>query len=249
MWEYLDPLIDERRGRPTDDLLSRLLEAELDGVKMSDEEVKGFIALLLAAGGDTTDKAIANMWFHMLYTRPDQFEHVKADPDAVGARLRGDDAVRPRGPRAAPRTRPVRSTMHGTVIPSRAMVTLSLGAGNRDDRVFADPDTFDIHRTDLAHGTREQVGALPRQSCPGISDSVSVSTSAWATPWPARRPIIACTKMAELMPGARPKFAEHEGIMAPSIDSGGFRSPRELVDPMGRLGGGAPDRACYRRAV
>jgi cytochrome P450 len=226
MWEYLDPLIDERRGRPTDDLLSRLLEAELDGVKMSDEEVKGFIALLLAAGGDTTDKAIANMWFHMLYTRPDQFEHVKADPtlweNVFAEMMRFDPVVHVQRRYT---TREV--TMHGTVIPERAMVTLSLGAGNRDDRVFADPDTFDIHRADL-HMGRENRSGRYRDKLPGHLGFGIGQHFCMGYAMARQEAIIACTKMAELMPGARPKFAEHEGIMAPSIDSGGFRSPREL---------------------
>jgi cytochrome P450 len=226
MWEYLDPLIEERRGRPTEDLLSRLLEAELDGVKMSDEEVKGFIALLLAAGGDTTDKAIANMWFHMLYTRPDQFEHVKADPtlweNVFAEMMRFDPVVHVQRRYT---TREV--SMHGKVIPERAMVTLSLGAGNRDDRVFADPDTFDIHRTDL-HMGRENRSGRYRDKLPGHLGFGIGQHFCMGYAMARQEAIIACTKMAELMPGARPKFAEHEGIMAPSIDSGGFRSPREL---------------------
>ena len=226
MWEYLDPLIDERRARPTEDLLSRLLEAELDGVRMSDEEVKGFIALLLAAGGDTTDKAIANMWFHMLYTRPDQFEHVRADPalweNVFAEMMRFDPVVHVQRRYT---TREV--SMHGKVIPERAMVTLSLGAGNRDDRVFADPDTFDIHRTDL-HMGRENRSGRYRDKLPGHLGFGIGQHFCMGYAMARQEAIIACTKMAELMPAARPKFVEHEGIMAPSIDSGGFRSPREL---------------------
>ncbi|MXY88483.1 MAG: cytochrome P450, partial [Dehalococcoidia bacterium] len=70
IWDYLEPIIEERMKNPGEDLVSRIVSAELQGKRMNVEEVKGFVALLLAAGGDTTDKAIANMWYHMLYTRP-----------------------------------------------------------------------------------------------------------------------------------------------------------------------------------
>ena len=96
MWAYLEPIVEERLRNPGDDLLSKIATAELDGQRMSMDEVKGFIALLLAAGGDTTDKAIANMWYHMLYTRPDQFEDVKKDPtlwENVFAEMMRYDAV------------------------------------------------------------------------------------------------------------------------------------------------------------
>jgi pulcherriminic acid synthase len=81
MWDYIDPLIKKRSADPGDDLLSRICTAEMDGSRMTAEEIKGFVALLLAAGGDTTDKAIANMWYHLMYTRPDQFPDVSAKPE------------------------------------------------------------------------------------------------------------------------------------------------------------------------
>ena len=80
MWDYIDPMIKERTQNPGEDLLSRICVAEMNGSRMTPEEIKGFVALLLAAGGDTTDKAIANMWYHLMYTRPDQYADVVADP-------------------------------------------------------------------------------------------------------------------------------------------------------------------------
>ena len=86
MWDYIEPLIDERTTNPGEDLISRIARAELNGRKMTTLEIKGFVALLLAAGGDTTDKAIANMWYHMLYTRPDQFSAVRKEPELTSLR-------------------------------------------------------------------------------------------------------------------------------------------------------------------
>jgi pulcherriminic acid synthase len=226
MWEYLTPLIEERRARPGEDLLSRIIAADQNGVRMSDAEIKGFVALLLAAGGDTTDKAIANMWFHMLYTRPDQFDAVKQEPslwsNVFSEMMRYDPVVHMQFRRT---TREIE--LHGKVIPERASITLYLGAGNRDERAFKSPDTFDIHRDDLHMGRENRSGkyldgknghlgfGIGQHFCMGYAMA-------------RQEAVIACTRLAEALKGARPKHATHEGIIAPSIDSGGFRSPREL---------------------
>jgi pulcherriminic acid synthase len=226
MWEYLTPLIDERRARPGEDLLSRIIHAELDGVRMTNEEIKGFVALLLAAGGDTTDKAIANMWFHMLYTRPDQFADVKKDPalwsHVFTEMMRYDPVVHMQFRHT---TREVE--MHDKVIPERASVTLYLGAGNRDERVFEAPDTFDIHRADLHMGRENRSGKYldgkPGHLGFGIGQHFCMGYA-----MARQEAVIACTRLAEALSNPRPKFATHAGITAPSIDSGGFRSPAEL---------------------
>jgi pulcherriminic acid synthase len=226
MWEYLTPLIEERRARPGEDLLSRIIAADQNGVRMSDAEIKGFVALLLAAGGDTTDKAIANMWFHMLYTRPDQFEDVKKDPslwsNVFSEMMRYDPVVHMQFRRT---TREIE--LHGKVIPERASITLYLGAGNRDERAFKQPDTFDIHRDDLHMGRENRSGkyldgknghlgfGIGQHFCMGYAMA-------------RQETVIACTRLAEALKNPRPKHREHEGIVAPSIDSGGFRSPRDL---------------------
>ena len=60
--EYMLPIIQDRRENLGDDLLSTLCAAEVDGDAMSDEDIKAFCSLLLAAGGETTDKAIASIF-------------------------------------------------------------------------------------------------------------------------------------------------------------------------------------------
>ncbi len=226
MWDYLTPLIEERRKQPGEDLLSRIIGADQAGVRMSDAEIKGFVALLLAAGGDTTDKAIANMWFHMLYTRPDQFEDVKKDPalwnHVFSEMMRYDPVVHMQFRRTAREIE-----LHGKVIPERASITLYLGAGNRDERAFQNPDTFDIHRQDLHMGRENRSGryldgknghlgfGIGQHFCMGYAMA-------------RQEAVIACTRLAEALRNPRPKHAQHGGIVAPSIDSGGFRSPQEL---------------------
>lgn len=226
MWDYIDPLIEERRSQPGTDLLSRIANAELDGRKMEPVEIKGFVALLLAAGGDTTDKAIANMWYHMLYTRPDLFPRVKADPalwDNVFTEMMRYDAVVHAQFRQTTREIP----LHGEVIPLGAGVILYLGAGNRDERVFKDPDVFDIDREDL-HMGRENRSGKYKDGKPGHLGFGMGPHFCMGYAMARQEAVIACGHLAKALKNARPKFADHEGITSPSIDSGGFRSPREL---------------------
>ena len=226
MWDYLDPLIIARRKAPQEDLLSRIVSAELDGARMSPDEVKGFVALLLAAGGDTTDKAIANMWFHMLYTRPDQYQDVSANPalwdNVFTEMMRYDPVVHTQFRHT---TREV--VVHDKVIPERAGIILYLAAGNRDERVFKDADRFDIHRTDL-HMGRENRSGRYKDGKPGHLGFGIGQHFCMGYAMARQEAMIACTKLMKALGAPEPKFAEHPGISSPSIDSGGFRSPQEL---------------------
>jgi cytochrome P450 len=226
MWAYIDPLIKERTGKDGEDLLSRICNAELAGSRMTPEEVKGFVALLLAAGGDTTDKAIANMWYHMLYTRPDQLADVEKDPDLwqnVFTEMMRYDAVVHAQFRHT--TREV--VMHDRVIPERAGVILYLGAGNRDERVFKDPDTFDIHRDDL-HMGRENRSGRYKDGKPGHLGFGIGQHFCMGYAMARQESQIACTKLLEALGKPQARDAVHPGITSPSIDSGGFRAPNEL---------------------
>jgi pulcherriminic acid synthase len=226
MWEYLDPIIAERTSKPGDDLLSRIIVAELDGTRMSVEEIKGFVALLLAAGGDTTDKAIANMWYHMLYTRPDQYADVKANPElwsnVFTEMMRYDPVVHTQMRRAVQEIE-----LYDEVIPKGAHVVVYLGAGNRDERVFKDPDTFDIHRDDL-HMGRENRSGRYKDGKPGHLGFGMGQHFCMGYAMARQEAVIACAHLANALKNPRPRFKDHPGIESPSIDSGGFRSPREL---------------------
>ena len=226
MWDYIDPMIKERSKNPGEDLLSRICVAELDGNRMTAEEVKGFVALLLAAGGDTTDKAIANMWYHLLYTRPDQMQDVIDNPDlwenVFTEMMRYDPVVHAQFRRT---TREV--VLHDEVIPERGGVILYLAAGNRDERVFKDPDTFDIHRDDL-HIGRENRSGRYKDGKPGHLGFGIGQHFCMGYAMARQESAIACARLMERIKNIRPKFSDHEGISSPSIDSGGFRSPPEL---------------------
>jgi len=147
---YLDPLIEARRREPQDDLLSRLAVAEVDDQHMTSEEIKSFASLILVAGAETTDKAIANLWYQLL-ANPDQWEAVRKDPDLLDRAF--TEMMRIHPPAGGQARRAINDvTMHGEVIPAGAYVQLSIYGGNRDERVFKDPDRFDVFRDDLYTG-------------------------------------------------------------------------------------------------
>ncbi|MEU3708710.1 cytochrome P450 [Streptomyces catenulae] len=168
---YLRPIIRQRRTSPGDDLLSELCAAEVEGTRMSDRDITAFVSLLLSAGGETTDKAIALVVRNLL-AHPAQLAAVRADrslvPRAFAETLRYSPPVQwlMRQPSAD-------VTVAGGTIPAGATVTCLIGSAHRDERRYADPDTFDLFRDDLSVTTAftaaaDHVGfALGRHFCVG----------------------------------------------------------------------------------
>ncbi len=169
--EYMIPVIRERREKPGDDLLSTLCAAEVDGVRMSDEDIKAFCSLLLAAGGETTDKAIAGIFANLL-AHPEQLAAVREDrsliPRAFAETLRYTPPVH-----MIMRQTATEVTLSGGTIPAGATVTCLIGAANRDESRYRDPDRFDIMRDDLTTTTAFSAAAdhlafaLGRHFCVG----------------------------------------------------------------------------------
>lgn len=144
---YLDPIIDARAKDPKDDLLSRLSVAEVDGARMTKQEIKSFASLILVAGAETTDKAIANLWYQLL-ANPSQWDAVQKDPELLDRAF--SEMMRIHGPAGIQSRRTIRDVeLHGVVIPKDSLVHLSLYGANRDERVFKDPDRFDLFRDDF----------------------------------------------------------------------------------------------------
>lgn len=144
---YMLPVIAERRAAPGDDLLSTLCTAEIDGHRMTDLEIKAFVSLLLAAGGETTDKALANLLRNLLLN-PDQMAAVRRDRSLIergmAEMLRFSPPVH-----MIMRTPSEDVQLEGGVLEAGKTVTCLIGAANRDDRVYSDPDTFNLLREDL----------------------------------------------------------------------------------------------------
>ena len=141
---YYQQMIAERRGRHTGDLTSALLEADIDGDRLTDDEVLGFMFLMVIAGNETTTKLLANaaFWGHR---HPDQLAGVRAEPGRiplwVEETLRYDTSSQ-----ILARTVVGDLTMYDTTIPDGDVVLLLPGSAHRDERVFDNPDDYLIGR-------------------------------------------------------------------------------------------------------
>ncbi|MET7846417.1 cytochrome P450 [Streptomyces sp. NPDC005356] len=145
--EYMIPIIRQRRDNLGDDLLSSLCAAEVDGVRMSDEDIKAFCSLLLAAGGETTDKAIASLFANLL-THPEQLDAVRKDRTLIARAFA--ETLRYTPPvHMIMRQSATDVEVSGGTIPAGATVTCLIGAANRDADRYSEPDRFDIFREDL----------------------------------------------------------------------------------------------------
>jgi cytochrome P450 len=142
--DYFAPILAARRAEPRDDLISRLAQAELEGEHLSDEEIYSFLRLLLPAGVETTYRSLGNLLFG-LFTHPDQLEAIRRDRSLIPQAI--EEAVRWEAPlltitRVATRD----SVLAGVPIPAGSTVMPLLGAANRDENRYPDPDRFDIFR-------------------------------------------------------------------------------------------------------
>jgi cytochrome P450 len=146
---YYADMVEQRKKQPTDDLTSALLAAELDGDKLTDEEIIAFLFLMVVAGNETTTKLLGHALFH-LTRHPEQLERVFADPAPP------DDLVVPwieetlrydTSSQMVARHLLEDVELHDTVAPAGSKLLLVIGSANRDDRVFSDPDRYDIFRS------------------------------------------------------------------------------------------------------
>lgn len=143
--DYLRPIVDSRRVDRRADLMSTLVHAEVDGHRLSDEEIFSFLRLLLPAGSDTTYRLIGSALFGLL-THPDQLDEVRADRSLIAAAI--EETLRWEAPvQLASRETTAPTTLAGVELEEGAQLLTALGSANRDGQRFDDPDHFDIHRT------------------------------------------------------------------------------------------------------
>jgi len=149
MLPYLLDLCEERRRAPADDLLSRLVAAEIDGARLGDDDLLGFFQLLLAAGTETTTNLISNAV--LCFTdAPDQLARVRDDPALLPTAI--EEVLRFRSPGQFMFRQTRREvTLHGRRIPADRLVLAVIGAANRDPLHFAEPDRFDAGRDPNPH--------------------------------------------------------------------------------------------------
>jgi cytochrome P450 len=147
--EYFVPILAARRAQPRDDLISGLVQAEIDGEKLSDEEIFSFLRLLLPAGVETTYRSLGNMLFALL-SNPDQLDAIRSDRSLIPQAI--EEAVRWEPPLLTITRVATRDTeLAGVPIPAGSSVMPVLGAANRQDDRYPDPDRFDIFRPARAH--------------------------------------------------------------------------------------------------
>ncbi len=141
---YLRPLITSRRETPGRDLISTLATTTVEGGTLTDEQIVRFAMLMVFAGGETTEKGLSTTLRNLL-THPDALAAVRADraliPRAIAESFRLTAPTH-----MVPRQTCAEIAVSGGTLPSGAEVMCFLASANRDERRFADPDRFDLHR-------------------------------------------------------------------------------------------------------
>jgi cytochrome P450 len=148
---YFAEIVSARRRRAEDDLISELVDTELDGTRLDDEEIFAFLRLLLPAGIETTYRALGTTLFALL-SNPEQLGDIRRDPDLRVSAI--EEALRWESPFVLLARRAVRDTQVGGVdIAAGTAIDVFVGAANRDERRFPNPDQYDVHRSPTPHVT------------------------------------------------------------------------------------------------
>jgi cholest-4-en-3-one 26-monooxygenase len=144
---YSMNMAEQRRGCPVDDIVTKLVQADLDGRALTNDEFGFFVILLAVAGNETTRNAISHGMLAFM-NNPDQWEMFKADrPDTVA-----DEVVRWATPVTSfQRTTTCDTEINGVPIKKGQRVGLFYGSANFDEEVFDSPDTFDVNRNPNPH--------------------------------------------------------------------------------------------------
>jgi cytochrome P450 len=165
LYKYFSAFVTDRRvaAAAPDDLTTALIEAESEGEHLSDEQVVGFLFLLIIAGNETTTKLLGNLML-ALQRFPSEREKVVNNPvripDAVEEILRYESSTQ-----LMARSLTRDAELHGVAMRAGTKVLLLLGSANRDERVWEAPDVFDIdrvwptHHVGFGHGIHVCLGA------------------------------------------------------------------------------------------
>jgi cytochrome P450 len=140
----IEPLVDQRRVDPGDDLISAAVGIERDGAPIGAADI---VATILEADHETLHGGLANLWFQLL-THPDQLDVVRNEPRLI--KQAWHEALRHSPPvQTAKRFARHEVERFGRLLPDGALLNCSAAAANRDPRVFADPNEFLVERPDL----------------------------------------------------------------------------------------------------
>ncbi|MFB5191921.1 cytochrome P450 [Alicyclobacillus fastidiosus] len=143
-YDYLFPIVQEKRKHPAHDIISDLTKAELEGERLTDAEVVMSSIGLLGAGNETTTMLISNMFYAMLFDQPGVYQELRDDLSSVPKLV--EEVLRFRFPSANDRQVAQDTTIFGHEMKRGQIVVAWIGAANRDAAQFPHPETFDIHR-------------------------------------------------------------------------------------------------------
>jgi cytochrome P450 len=192
---YLAEMIVQRRASPRDDLLARLMEAGVDGERLSHQEILSFLQLLVVAGQETTTNLINNAVLCLL-ENPGELARLRDQPQLLPSAI--EEVLRYRSPLQWIMRTPRRNVeLHGQTIPAGKLVLVMIGSANRDPKVFADAGRFDIARDPnphlaFGHGIHFCLGAPlsrleARIALPALLERLPHLALAETQPWEPRQ--------------------------------------------------------------
>ncbi len=149
LYEYFCAVIAERRAHPSDDVISVLVQAELEGTRLTDDEICAFLRLLLPAGAETTYRSSSNLLWGLL-AHPEQLAALRADrtllPQAIEEGLRWEPPLL-----GIMRTATIDTEVDGVFVPAGSTIAVSIGSANHDEKYWDNPEEFDILRPPRQH--------------------------------------------------------------------------------------------------
>jgi cytochrome P450 len=147
--DYFLQQIEQRRSKPTEDIIGDLVNAEIDGEKLSDEAIYSFLRLLLPAGLETTYRSSGNP-LYLLLSHPDQFQAVQEDHELIAPAI--EEGLRFETPLTTVQRYATEDTeVEGVALPAGAVVDVCIGSANRDERRWERSEQFDIFRKHMPH--------------------------------------------------------------------------------------------------
>ncbi len=145
MADYIQPVIREKRSRPTDDIISDLTIAELEGERLSDEEIIHFAIGLLFAGNETTTRLISNAFYCFLVDRPAAYPLLRKELSLVPKAV--EEVLRYRSPAQFMMRRVTQDTnVFGAEMKEGESIIAWIGSANRDEEHFVQAEQFNLNR-------------------------------------------------------------------------------------------------------
>ncbi len=149
LFDYFCAIIAERRVHPSDDVISLLVAAELEGQHLDDEEICSFLRLLLPAGAETTYRSSSNL-LHGLLSNPDQLDALRNNrelmPQAIEEGLRWEPPLL-----GIMRTATRDTEVQGVPVPAGSIINVNIGSANHDENYWENSEVFDILRPPRQH--------------------------------------------------------------------------------------------------